>query len=672
MDDEPRDTFRYDEIEPHPYRYRQRASLASALPWGSRRSGHPAPGGGGWPRRAAKLAAALAILAGLLVLAQNAPRPVAFRLTPETAEVRIRDSLYLSIGENSRLMFPGAHEATLYAPGYEERIARFEVAGKFAPWFDAQVFAWRLVRLPGHLDIALIPEVSAEALLDGAAAGPLPGLIRDIPAGAYQLEIRAPGYLPHRRRIEVEGKDITQRLSVRLEEEREPAAPAPAKEQRPAAEPPAQKPARAELRLASDPPGAAVSVDGRYRGAAPVRLSLEAGKAHRLLLLKPGHRAVTKTIRPGAGQEALTVSLPALAGLVEFDLQPKDAEIWVAGRRMRPDAQGRLSLPARQHEIVLKAPGYADQTHQVTASAELAKLVRARLLSSARQQELRREKQEREHGFQFLPFRPAEDFSYKTTRRAHKVRLDRPFAIARTEVSNEQFKRFKSGHSSGDFKGHSLDGAAQPAVRVSWQEAALYANWLSRQFKVAPFYLEAGGQVTGFDPRSAGYRLPTEAEWVWAGGAQDARAYPWGDSLQKIPSRSGNYADKSARALLPVTLSHYNDGQAVSAPVGKFRPNARGLYDLGGNVAEWLHDVFLTKLAPRLEGAADAQLNPLGQQSGRFHVIRGAGWSDGSDKKLRLSYRRYNSDGDKAVGFRLAYYLPPPAAAAPEETAPGP
>ncbi|MDD9824519.1 MAG: SUMF1/EgtB/PvdO family nonheme iron enzyme [Gammaproteobacteria bacterium] len=665
MSDEPREKFRYDEIEPHPYRYRQRASLASALSWSSLRPGHPSPGAGGWPRRAAKLAAALAVLAGLLLLAQNAPRPVAFRLAPETAEVRIRDSLHLSIGEDSRLMFPGAHEATLSAPGYEDRSVRFEVAGKFAPWFDAQVFAWRLVRRPGHLDIALIPEVSAEALLDGAAAGPLPGFIRDIPAGAYQLEIRAPGYLPHRRQLEVEGKDITQQLLVRLEEDRKPAAPEQAKEKRPA-----PKPARAELRLASDPPGAAVSVDGRYRGAAPLRLSLEAGKAHRLLLLKPGHRAVTKTIRPGAGQEALTVSLPALAGLVAFDLQPKDTEIWVAGRRMRPDAQGRLSLPARQHEIVLKAPGYADQTHHVTASAELAKIVRARLLSRARQQELRRGEQERKNGFEFLPFRPAGDFAYKTTRRTHKVRLDRPFAIARTEVSNEQFKRFKSGHSSGDFKGHSLDGAAQPVVRVSWQEAALYANWLSRQLQVAPFYLEAGGQVTGFDPRSAGYRLPTEAEWVWAGGAQDARAYPWGDSLQKIPSRSGNYADKSARALLPVTLSHYNDGQAVSAPVGNFRPNARGLHDLGGNVAEWLHDVFLTKIAPRLEGAADAQVNPLGQQSGRFHVIRGAGWSDGSDKKLRLSYRQYNSDGDKAVGFRLAYYLPPPAAAA-EEAAPG-
>ena len=151
-----------------------------------------------------------------------------------------------------------------------------------------------------------------------------------------------------------------------------------------------------------------------------------------------------------------------------------------------------------------------------------------------------------------------------------------------------------------------------------------------------------------------GYRLPTEAEWEWVsrynGGAGEQR-YPWGDSMPPI-EESGNYADESTESLLTNVLGDYWDGYPVTAPSGRFYSNMIGIYDLGGNVAEWVSDYY----AVPTRQLRVVERDPLGPIEGTARVIKGSSWRDSSLTKLRFAYRDYGTQGRLDVGFRIARY----------------
>ena len=153
-------------------------------------------------------------------------------------------------------------------------------------------------------------------------------------------------------------------------------------------------------------------------------------------------------------------------------------------------------------------------------------------------------------------------------------------------------------------------------------------------------------------PVSAGYRLPTEAEWEYAAryvSPGQTRRFAWGDSLPVEPE-VGNIAGAEAKALLNVSLEGYRDDYPAVAPVGKFKPTPLGLHDMGGNVSEWVNDYYLSFVdsAPVTD--------PLGPEKATHHVVRGANWKSATVAELRLAWRDSGDEGSETIGFRLARY----------------
>ena len=124
------------------------------------------------------------------------------------------------------------------------------------------------------------------------------------------------------------------------------------------------------------------------------------------------------------------------------------------------------------------------------------------------------------------------------------------------------------------------------------------------------------------------------------------RRFPWGDAFPP-PDKSGNFADRSAATLVGRSVFGYNDNEIVAAAVKTYPADARGLFDIGGNVAEWVNDFYeIPKPVP--------QTDPLGPPKGDYHVIKGASWMDGTVTELRASFRNYGTDGRPDLGFRIA------------------
>jgi formylglycine-generating enzyme required for sulfatase activity len=100
-------------------------------------------------------------------------------------------------------------------------------------------------------------------------------------------------------------------------------------------------------------------------------------------------------------------------------------------------------------------------------------------------------------------------------------------------------------------------------------------------------------------------------------------------------------------------VPNYNDSYVNVAPVGSFNRELSGLYDMAGNVSEWVHDVYLV-MPPMTNTTV---LNPMGEQRGQSHVIKGGNFRSGSITMLRPAFREGLTTGRDDVGFRIGRYL---------------
>ena len=208
----------------------------------------------------------------------------------------------------------------------------------------------------------------------------------------------------------------------------------------------------------------------------------------------------------------------------------------------------------------------------------------------------------------------------------HKVTIARPFAVSRFEVT---FAEWNACIDAGGCTHNPSDAGwgqgSRPVMNVSWEDITeQYLPWLRR--------------VTG-----QAYRLLTEAEWEYAARAGTMTAYSWGEDLGE---NNANCYD---------CKSQWDNEQ--TAPVGSFKPNDFGLYDMHGNVWEWVQDCY--KDEAYATAPTDGSAAP--DEPKCDHVLRGGSWM-GNPRSMRAAFRNsifpeYRLSG---YGFRVARALPTP------------
>lgn len=638
---------------------------------------------------------------GILIY-QWLARAVIFDIQPTHANVRIT-GLSFNIGENY-LLLAGDYSVTISAAGYHSSEQAITVTDE-----ATQSFEFSLEPLPGKLNISSNLQ-DINVTIDNDRGELAPGLIENLSRGAHQLTFTKYRYFPLTQQVEILGLGETQDIDVSLQ----PAWGEMSFDSQPqqatlfvddkligktpitteilqtgssirlelagyknyqekvsviagtSGTHPSIKMIVADgrLKITSNPSAANVILDKQFLGTTPLTKDLPPNRQYHIELFKEGYLKSTRklSLQPQKTKKIDVVLKPNI-GRISFNLQPSDAEILVNGQS-QGTGNRTLALSAKPHQITISKDGYQSKAINVTPIPDQVQALSVSLLTKEEAYWASRpDTITTVAGSSLKLFKPNQTFTLGAPRRQagrranevqRKVSLSRPFYMGTTEVSNQQFRRWRK-HNSSALSGKSLDMDKQPAVNLSWQKAALYCNWLSEQQGLKVFYRVTDGRVSGFNWESSGYRLPTEAEWAWAAKVSldgQIKTFPWQSNLYPPTAVTDNYADQSGVGIISFTIANYNDGYSVSAPVGSYQANDKGLFNLSGNVSEWVNDYY--DLTPNMAVPLE---NPTGPETGDRHVIRGASWALGSRGELRLGYRDADNKGRPDLGFRVARYV---------------
>ena len=629
-------------------------------------------------------------------------RAVRISINPEPDTFRFTSGFSYQLGERY-LMLQGNYTFTAAKSGYHILSTSIDVDDN-----PDQEFAFELKKLPGILKVSTDPETAAKIYIDQQLVGTSPLRLDEIAPGLHDIRIRSARYMDYDTEISIEGKREIQSLQI-------PLAPAWANitlSSQPAAADiliddnlvsttPNQVEALqgerniqvrkkgfktwqmtidviagidqtldtiileksdGKVSIRSSPSGANVNINGRYRGQTPVQLTLAPAREYEVKLSKAGYEPLIRTISvQPEGDLSLNNKLSPILGIVQLMVSPDGAELFVDGKSFGEPSQ-RLSLTASQHELKIIKAGYADKVIVVTprpgSSQQL--LIRLQTEDEARVAAIPTTI-ETALGQTLNLIIPGE-FSMGAGRREpgrrsneiqKEVQLTKAYYLATMEVTNQQFKQFDPGHDSGILGRAVLNGEDRPVVNLTWIEAIQFCNWLSARDGLEPAYENVSGRLQAATPLNSGYRLPTEAEWVWAAryaaGPNPSR-FPWGDNM---PPRTvaANYADESAFNMVPYHISGYEDAYRGPSPGDTYPANEFGIHDLAGNVAEWIHDYYSVSIPKQ------KLIDPSGTDVNDYHVIRGSSYKHGRFSELRWTYRDYGDKARADVGFRIARFV---------------
>jgi formylglycine-generating enzyme required for sulfatase activity len=238
----------------------------------------------------------------------------------------------------------------------------------------------------------------------------------------------------------------------------------------------------------------------------------------------------------------------------------------------------------------------------------------------------------------FLMGSPAAEAERDTDEGQHKIVITKPFYMGVYEVTQREYERIMPKNPSV-FQAKNGGSPEHPAEQILWSDAVNFCKKLSELAEE-----KSAGRV---------YRLPTEAEWEYACRAGTKTVFHFGNTLSSTQANFNGHFPYGGADLGPYLQK--------TAKVGSYRPNAFGLYDMHGNVAEWCSDWYDPDYY-RQSAKEDPQGPPQGVVATGFgdfyHVVRGGSWLD-EGRGCRAAYRfRYMPNAQyRLVGFRVVCEL---------------
>ena len=358
----------------------------------------------------------------------------------------------------------------------------------------------------------------------------------------------------------------------------------------------------ADLEITSEPAGAEVTVDGKSRGRTPLPLELPA-LSHELVAHFDGWPDERQTINVEAGRQNVAHFVFA-NGSVKITSAPSGAKVIASGKELGQTPLVVEEVKPGEANYELRLPGYSPMTVRGKVEPQQQAFLAARL-----EKRLSPEPGQSWTNSLGMKFVPSGD-----------IRM----SIWETRVQDYDAFCAATGHhrDPADFN----QDPTHPVVKVSWFDAMAFCKWLT----------EKEHEENLLEDRQL-YRLPTDREWSAAVGlpnengatpeARDGKIkneFPWGKQWP-MPNGVGNYGVFSRRG--------------GTMPVGSFKPNSLGLYDLGGNVWEWCEESYKGSMA----------------SAGRdWGVLRGGSWATTNRLEMQSSYRNVvdRNERDVLYGFR--------------------
>ena len=337
------------------------------------------------------------------------------------------------------------------------------------------------------------------------------------------------------------------------------------------------------------------------------------------------------------------VDLKRAYGRLKVSAKPADATIEVVysdgGRTRRKPYQPNMSVPVGAVEVRAASIGYRSQRKNLNFTSsgatlnfnlapmqvEVGRVFNDRLRSGVEGPSL-----------VIVPagsFRMGREEGPPSETPARTVTITQPFAVSRFEITVGDYLLYAKAKNKPLHEKLWVDKLDHAMAYVSFADAVGYADWLSEQTGEA-------------------YQLPSEAQWEYIARANSTTPYFFGDDPEAL-CEYGNLADRTARKSFREwqTLT-CDDGMVRPGPVGQFKPNGFGVYDVYGNVSEWVLDCGIPKYAGApTDGSATVE--GLGCET---HGVRGGSWDSTAEEALsgyRMSARSPNDDR----GFRLVRAL---------------